>query len=177
MDKSWTIFLDRDGVLNVDNVKGYVLGVEQLKLMDGVKDAMRKIAAIFGRVIVCTNQRAVGKGLLSIDELHRMNHQISKWITETGGRIDKFYYATDLDEHAWNRKPNPGMALKAQQDFSEIDFSKSIMVGNNLSDMQFARNAGIKHTIFLSTTVHDLTYPHPLIDARFDNLKAFADSL
>ena len=177
MDRSWTIFLDRDGVLNEDHVGGYVLGVEALKLLDGVGAAMRKIAAVFGKVIVCTNQRAIGKGLLSEEELRRMHRQLSEWVAAEGGRIDRFYYATDLDDQAYNRKPNPGMAFQAQTDFPTIDFSRSLMVGNNLSDMQFARNAGMQTTVFLTTTIQALPDPHPLVDARFDSLKEFADTL
>ncbi|MGF7230750.1 D-glycero-alpha-D-manno-heptose-1,7-bisphosphate 7-phosphatase [Arachidicoccus sp.] len=177
IDKTWTLFLDRDGVLNEDNVGGYVLSVEELQLLDGVAEAMRKFSRIFGTIVVVTNQRSVGKGLLTLEELHRMNAQISKWITEEGGRIDKFYYAPDLADNALNRKPNIGMALLAQKDFPNIDFSKSIMVGNNLSDMQFAKNAGIAISVFLTTTVHNIEFPHPLIDQNFERLKDLADSL
>ncbi|WP_240377555.1 D-glycero-alpha-D-manno-heptose-1,7-bisphosphate 7-phosphatase [Arachidicoccus soli] len=177
IDKSWTLFLDRDGVLNEDNVGGYVLSVEELQLFDGVTEAMRKFSGIFGTIVVVTNQRSVGKGLLTLEELHRMNAQILEWINEKGGRIDKFYYAPDLEDDAFNRKPNIGMALQAKKDFPNIDFSKSIMVGNNLSDMQFARNAGIAKSVFLTTTVHDLEFPHALIDKNFETLKKFADSL
>jgi histidinol phosphatase-like enzyme len=65
------------------------------------------------------------------------------------------------------------MALQAKQDFPQIDFSKSIMVGNKLSDMQFARNAGIP-SVFAATTNPDTPYPHPLIDLRVNSLLEFA---
>ena len=65
------------------------------------------------------------------------------------------------------------MAFKAQQDLPQIDFRKSIMTGNKLTDMQFGRAIGSK-TVFIATTDPETPFPHPLIDARFDSLLAFA---
>jgi D-glycero-D-manno-heptose 1,7-bisphosphate phosphatase len=97
-------------------------------------------------------------------------------IVLAGGRIDRIYYADSLlDDHP-HRKPNPGMALAARADFPEIDFNRSVMVGNNLSDMNFGRNAGM-HTIFLKTTAPDQTLPHPSIDLAFNSLYDFAKHL
>jgi D-glycero-D-manno-heptose 1,7-bisphosphate phosphatase/D-glycero-alpha-D-manno-heptose 1-phosphate guanylyltransferase len=93
-----------------------------------------------------------------------------------GGRIDAIYYATSLNNDHPERKPHPGMALKAKADLPEIDFSKSIMVGNNLSDMEFGRNAGM-YTVFLLTTQPNLPLPHPSIDMAFNSLLKFSDAL
>ncbi|MEJ7684412.1 MAG: HAD hydrolase-like protein [Segetibacter sp.] len=71
------------------------------------------------------------------------------------GRLDAIYYCTSLDNNHPNRKPQAGMALLAKEIFSEIDFSKSIMVGNNLSDMFFGRNAGT-FTAYVKTTNPDV---------------------
>ena len=97
-------------------------------------------------------------------------------IIEAGGRIDKLYFAIDLENDSPNRKPNPGMAYQAQKDFPQINLSKSIIVGNKLSDMQFGRNAGLL-TVFVATTNPDTLFPHPLIDLRFNSLFDFALAL
>ena len=68
------------------------------------------------------------------------------------------------------------MALQAKKDFPQIDFSKAIMVGNTLSDMQFARNAGM-HAVFIPSTKPDVSFPHELIDAGFDSLLDFANAV
>lgn len=177
IDKTWTLFLDRDGVINEDHVGGYVLSVEEIRLMPGVGQAMEKLAHIFGVIVVCTNQRSIAKGLLSLEEYHRMNSRVLSLLEPMGGRIDKIYFSPDMADDAPNRKPQPGMALQAKHDFPQIDFAKSIMVGNNVSDMQFARNAGIAKSVFLTTTIHDLSYPHPLIDEHYDSLLSFANDL
>jgi histidinol-phosphate phosphatase family protein len=176
-DKTWSLFLDRDGVLNHDKPGSYVMSLEEFRLMNGVKEAMKILSGIFGTIVVCTNQRGVGKGLYSIEEMHKMNNFLLQEIQQAGGRIDKIYYALDLNDDAPDRKPNTGMALQAKQDFPSIDFAKSTMVGNNISDMQFARNAGMAKAIFLTTTIELSLVPKALIDAHFDSLKSFADNL
>ena len=99
-----------------------------------------------------------------------------KEIETNGGRIDKIYFCSDLEDTSPNRKPNAGMAFKAKADFANIDFTKSIIVGNKLSDMQFGRNAGM-YTVFVATTNPEIPTPHPLIDLRFNNLAEFANAL
>ncbi|MBS1670461.1 MAG: HAD hydrolase-like protein, partial [Bacteroidetes bacterium] len=91
-------------------------------------------------------------------------------------RIDHIYFCSDLEETSPNRKPNAGMAFMAKKDFPEINFSKSLMVGNKLSDMNFGRNAGMT-TVFLATTNPEVEFPHTSIDFRFNNLLSFAKAL
>jgi D-glycero-D-manno-heptose 1,7-bisphosphate phosphatase len=93
-----------------------------------------------------------------------------------GGRIDKIYYSIGATDDDPLRKPHPGMAWLAKKDFPEIDFSKSIMVGNNISDMDFGRNAGM-FTVFLKTTHPEQTLPYPSIDLAYNSLPDFAKAL
>ena len=65
-------------------------------------------------------------------------------IESHGGRIDRIYYCTALEDGACNRKPNIGMALQAQKEFPDIDFNRVLMIGDSESDMQFAENSGMK---------------------------------
>lgn len=97
-------------------------------------------------------------------------------IREAGGKIDAVYYATSIHNHHPLRKPNPGMALQARVDFPEIDLRRSIMIGNNISDMQFGRSAGM-YTVFLTTTNKEIRLPHPDIDLIFNSLQDFVKAL
>ncbi|MNL72401.1 D-glycero-alpha-D-manno-heptose-1,7-bisphosphate 7-phosphatase [compost metagenome] len=74
------------------------------------------------------------------------------------------------------RKPNTGMALRAQEDFKEIDFAQSVMIGNNYSDMKFGKNMGMK-TIFLHTTQSAQELPNEWIDEQYDSLASWMKSL
>ena len=130
----------------------------------------------FNRVIIATNQRGVGRNLMSLADLDAVHQKMLSAIKDKGGKIDAIFYATSINNDDPIRKPNPGMALKAKDQFPEIDFSRSIMIGNNISDMEFGRNSGM-YTIFLKTTTPDIVLPHPDIDLAFNSLTDFAKAL
>lgn len=176
MDKDWTLFLDRDGVINVENPLGYINTWEEFVFNDGVKEAMRILESRFKYILVVSNQRGVARGITNPENLAAIHQNMKAAIEATGGRIDQVYFCTDIDASSPNRKPNPGMGLQAKTEFNNIDFSKSVMVGNNLSDMQFGRNLGCT-TIFLTTTNAYNEQEVTLIDATFDSLLSFAVAL
>jgi histidinol-phosphate phosphatase family protein len=176
IDRTWTLFLDRDGVINHDKDNDYIRNWNEFRFYDTTLEAMTILEKHFGRIVVTTNQKGVGKGLMTVADLDTIHANMLSLIQQNGGRIDKVYYCSDLEDDSVNRKPNPGMAFQAKADFAEIDLSKSIIVGNRISDMGFGRNAGI-YTVFVATTHPETTYPNPLIDLRFENLLAFAKAL
>jgi D-glycero-D-manno-heptose 1,7-bisphosphate phosphatase len=176
IDKSWTLFLDRDGVINEEKAQDYVYHYHEFIFYNGVPEAMKVFAETFGPIIITTNQRGVGKGLMTEHDLHEIHKNMVADITTAGGRIDSIYFASSVYDDDPLRKPQTGMALLAQTDFPQIDFSKSIMVGNNISDMEFGRNAGM-HTVFLKTTSPDTQLPHATIDLAFESLADFAKAL
>ena len=175
-DKSWTLFLDRDGVINHEKQDGYILNWDEFSFYDEVLEAVKIFAGIFGLIIIVSNQRGVGKGLMKLDDLENIHDNMVKALTDAGGRIDRIYFCTSIDDTDPLRKPNPGMAFVAKKDFPQIDFSKSFMVGNNISDMEFGRHAGM-HTVFLKTTHPDIAISHPALDFSFDKLVSFAKAL
>ena len=176
ISSDWTLFIDRDGVINHEKENHYILNWDEFEFYPGVLEAMSLLARKFERVIVISNQRGVGRGLMSVDDLLNIHKQLELEIANHGGRIEKIYYCTAVDDKDFYRKPNPGMALLAAKDFPVIQFSKSIMVGNKISDMQFGRNAGMS-TVYLKTTHPNQTLPHPDIDLAFDSLIGFAKAL
>jgi D-glycero-D-manno-heptose 1,7-bisphosphate phosphatase len=176
IDKSWTLFLDRDGVINHEKKLDYIYNYNEFEFYKGAKEALKIFAGIFPLVIIVTNQRGIGKGLMTEDDLQEIHTKMLHDIKEEGGRIDKIYYNISLQNDDPLRKPQPGMALLARKDFPHINFQHSIMAGNNFSDMFFGRNAGM-HTVFLKTTSPETVLPHEAIDLSFDNLIDFAKAL
>ena len=176
INKSWTLFLDRDGVINREIKDDYVRNAEQFIFYHGVLEAMQILNERFGVIVLVTNQRGIGRGLMTVDDLNNITAKMNTEIIAGGGRIDSVFYCTDVDSASQNRKPNIGMAKQAQEKYQQINFSESIMVGNKLSDMQFGRNAGMA-TVFIASTNPEVVYPHTLIDARFDSLLTFAKAL
>lgn len=177
IDKSWTLFIDRDGVINPEKKEDYILHVGEFSFYDGVLDAMPVFNQLFGTIVMVTNQKGIGKGLMTVEDLTGIHGYMLGEMEKHGGRIDKIYYAPDLDSNAINRKPNPGMAHQAKADFPHINLSRSVMIGNKLSDMQFGRNAGIAHNVYLATTNPETAFPHPLVDERFNSLIDYARHL
>jgi histidinol-phosphate phosphatase family protein len=176
IDKEWTLFLDRDGVINHEKHLDYIHSWDEFIFYDGVKEAVKIFAAKFKYIILVTNQKGVGKGLTKIDDLHTIHKNMKAEIEDAGGRIDKIYFCTELEQTHPNRKPNPGMGLQAVKDMPGIDITKAIMVGNTISDMEFGRNLGIK-TIFLPTTRPEVDLADERIDAVYNSLLDFANAL
>lgn len=138
VNSDWTLFLDRDGVINRKLDGTYVMSPEQFEILPGVAEAIADASMTFGRIVVVTNQQGVGKELMTHLDLQSVHDKMLEIITWAGGRIDEIYYCPDLAwEDSPNRKPNPGMGYQARKDFPEIDFKKSIMVGDSVSDIAF----------------------------------------
>jgi D-glycero-alpha-D-manno-heptose 1-phosphate guanylyltransferase len=176
IDKTWTLFLDRDGVINEDKPGSYIFNANEFHFYTGVLNAFKLFAEKFGRIIVVTNQRGVGKGLMTEADLSAIHNKMLDAIKNEGVNIDAVYYCTSLSNAALERKPNPGMAIRAKNDFPDIDFNKSVMVGNNISDMLFGKNAGM-YAVFVKTTNPGQQFPHPDTDLDFDTLPEFAKAL
>ncbi|HEY6503742.1 MAG TPA: HAD-IIIA family hydrolase [Chitinophagaceae bacterium] len=176
IDKDWTLFLDRDGVINIDKDGSYIFTPDEFIFMEGALDLFKKLNTAFRYIIVVTNQRGVGRGLMTEDSLQSIHSKMKEGVNRSGGKINAVYYCTANDRLNPERKPNPGMAFRAKADFPEINLSRSIIVGNNISDMRFGKNAGM-YTIFVSTTTKNIQLPHPDIDLMFDSLADFAKAL
>lgn len=173
--KDWTLFLDRDGVINHDKVGSYIFHPDEFRFYDGVPEAMQTLTEKFGRIIIATNQRGVGRGMMSLSDLRDVHRKMQDGIEACGGKLDAIFFADSIDDRNRMRKPNPGMAIEARRRFPDIDFSRSLMVGNNISDMQFGRNTGM-YTVFLTTT-GQVSMPHADIDMVFPGLPDFAKAL
>ncbi len=176
IDKNWSLFLDRDGVINEDKPGSYIFNAAEFVFMEGAPALFKKLTDIFGHILVVTNQRGVGKGLMTVADLEDIHAIMIAGIQGAGGKVDAIYYAPSLDNKDPFRKPNPGMAFKARRDFSGIDLHRAIMVGNKMSDMGFGRNAGM-YTVYIASTNPEAPFPHPDVDLRYKSLLEFANSL
>ena len=175
IDNTWTLFLDRDGVINKRIIDDYVLKPEQFEFNAGVLDATKVFAEKFGRIVVVTNQQGIGKGMMTKSDLDEIHALMVKSIMEKGGRIDKVYHCPDLKgSNSLYRKPNIGMALSARKYFPEIAFKRAIMAGDSLSDMEFGKRVGMKTVLIKETPEMARKYPQ-FVDYYYPSLIAFAD--
>ncbi len=145
IDRSWTLFLDRDGVINQRIMGGYVTNPSDFQFLPGALDAVARCSRLFNRMIVVTNQQGVGKGLMTERNVLEVHAYMCDEIHVARGRIDKCFFAPNLvGEEEDLRKPGPAMAEMAKHEFPEIEFSRSIMVGDTDSDILFGRNLGMR---------------------------------
>jgi len=178
IDKSWTIFLDRDGVINERIMGHYITRVEDFHFLPGVIDAIKIFNEIFFKTIVVTNQAGVGKRLMSKSDLEDIHDFLLTELVNNRVYIDKIYACTDLPSKDKNhRKPNPYMGIKASHDIPGIDLKKSVMVGDTKSDMQFGRKIGAMTVLIEHGLEEQKLIEEELIDLRFESLKNFANYL
>jgi D-glycero-D-manno-heptose 1,7-bisphosphate phosphatase len=154
------LFLDRDGIINVDH--GYVYRQEEFEFIDDIfavcLDALAKGYEIF----VITNQSGIARGKYTVKQFE----ELSLWMTNVfklkGIAISDVYHCPHHPDKGLGeylkacdcRKPEPGMLLLAGKEHN-IDLENSIFIGDKISDMQAAENAGIKNRILLVAQYND----------------------
>lgn len=176
LDKSWSLFLDRDGVINERLMDDYVKLPEEFRFEKDVPVAIKKLSAVFGRIFVVTNQQGIGKGLMTEEQLNRIHQKMLQGIEEKGGRIDKIYFCPDLKDKKPNcRKPEVSMGLQARKEYSDVELKKAVMVGDTRNDMIFGRRLGMI-TVLIGDDKEAMGVSE-MIDYRFDHLINFAKSL
>ena len=138
-----TLFLDRDGVVNRWLPGDYVRSWDMFAFLPGILECLRKWAARFKHIILVSNQRAVGKGKMTREDLDAIHALMLSEIEAAGGRIDAIYTCAELDEAHPMRKPQPGMFLAACRDYPDIVPARSLMLGDSDIDREFAANCGM----------------------------------
>ncbi len=172
-DKSWSLFLDRDGVINKRIIGGYITNWEEFEFLPGVVEAVSIFSRYFKYIFIVTNQQGIGKGLMGEDDLNSIHKKLQNHFLENNGRIDAIYFCPDLATKNDNcRKPRISMAEKAKHDFPDIDFKKSLIVGDSVSDIQFGKNAGMKTVLHKSQ--EDVSIE---ADLKVESLLEFAEML
>ena len=161
-----TVFLDRDGVINVSLPdKGYVRTWADFTFIRNAKEAIRHLTESGFRIIVITNQAGIGRGIVSERHLMDIHHRMSTEITTAGGHLDAIYYCPHRPEVGCAcRKPKPGMLLRAAQDH-DIDLSKAYFVGDFITDIEAGRSAGVSPLLVLTGHGQD-TYRRYISDTQ-----------
>lgn len=142
------LFLDRDGVINVDH--GYVHRIEDFEFVPGIFALCRTARSLGYKLVVVTNQAGIGRGLYTEDDFHRLTAWMRERFEEEGAPIDAVYFcpthpAAAIERYRVEsemRKPGPGMLLQAARELG-IDLTRSVMVGDTQSDMAAALGAGV----------------------------------
>jgi histidinol-phosphate phosphatase family protein len=147
-----TVFLDRDGVINVNIPAGYVTKPSELSILPGVSLAIKRLNDADIRVIIISNQQGVAKGLMTAQMLDEVDSEMRNRLRLTeGAEILKSYYCLHLKTDGCAcRKPKGGQLRKAAADF-DIDLKESVFVGDTPTDMQAGRDAGVGYCALVMT--------------------------
>ncbi len=149
------LFLDRDGIINVRIMDGYVRNTDEFLLLADVLPILRAAHEAGYMLVLITNQQGVGKGIMGQGDLDLVHGHMQVRLAERlGFGLDAIYVCTDLaGTGSTRRKPEPGMLLEAQRDLS-IDLSASWFLGDSITDHQAGHAAGVR-TILVGTFPSD----------------------
>lgn len=176
------IFLDRDGVINVDT--GYVYLVDDFKFIDGVIDALLQLKQKGYLLVVVTNQSGIARGLFTEEQFMSLTEWMDWSLADRGVDLDGIYFcphhpSEGSDQYRKSctcRKPGPDMILDAVKHL-DIDLTRSYMVGDKPSDMKAAIHAGVAHKILVETGKAITEEGRSLAEAIYPSLVEFADGV
>lgn len=148
------IFLDRDGTINIDT--GYIGNSNLVTLYPNVGKGIKKLKDEFGfKIIVISNQSGITRGLITSDDVDKVNNKINEILEKENTKVDAFYYCPyhpeyDSKEKCKCRKPSPHMVFTSARDYN-IDLKKSYFIGDKVSDIECGLQAGLKTILLLNT--------------------------
>ncbi|MDO4179478.1 MAG: HAD family hydrolase [Phascolarctobacterium sp.] len=156
------VFLDRDGIINVD--VAYLYKIEEFQWVEGCPETLAYLTELGYKIFVVTNQSGVARGYFDEAAVHKLHDYIASEASKFGGKIEKFYYCPHLKDGSIPkyaiecncRKPKPGMLLQA---FSEYDLDKEqcFLIGDGKRDVEAAESAGIKGYLYQGGSLLEFT--------------------
>ena len=179
MNAITTVFLDRDGVINVDS-PDYIKSWAEFHFIPKSTEAIARLTRAGIAVIVITNQSAVNRGMMSPEALETMHRRMCRVVADSGGRItDIFFCPHRPDENCNCRKPRPGMILAARDRYG-LDLASAVMVGDSEKDILTGWAAGCGATVLVKTgngesAIRSLAQKGALPDHVADDLAAAAN--
>jgi histidinol-phosphate phosphatase family protein len=138
-------FIDRDGTINVQPAEHtYLSSVEDLEILPGAMEGMKALADCGFALAIASNQRGVGRGLISMEDVDAIDAEIRRLLAPTGAEIAGSYYCPHLnDDDCDCRKPRPGLLLRAAEDL-DLDLGASWMIGDSATDIEAGTAAGCR---------------------------------
>lgn len=144
-----TVFLDRDGVIN-ENRSDYVKSWQEFHFLPEAKEAIARLTNAGHRIIVCTNQACIARGIITVETVEDIHRRMLAEIAQVGGKIERVYYCPHgKDEHCCCRKPRPGMLLRARDELG-IEMQDAIFIGDSISDVRAGLAAGVQTVLVLT---------------------------
>jgi len=142
------LFIDRDGTLIEE--RNYLSDPEQVALIPGAAEAVRRAREAGWLVVTLTNQSGVGRGYFTLEDVERVNRRIEQLLAREGAGLDGIFVCPHApEEDCPCRKPRPGLVEEAARQLP-VDLARSWMVGDKAADVELARNAGLRGALVLT---------------------------
>lgn len=138
--KNKAVFLDRDGTINKD--KRYVFQIEDLEILPGAVNGLKKLQALGYKLIVVTGQSGIARGYYTLQDAEKFDEELSRYLKGWGIIIEKFYrcpHHPDFTGECDCRKPKTGLVTEAAKEF-DVDLRQSLFVGDKDSDVVLGQN-------------------------------------
>ncbi|SLM45976.1 Lipopolysaccharide heptosyltransferase II and D, D-heptose 1,7-bisphosphate phosphatase (Modular protein) [Nitrospira sp. ND1] len=143
-----TVFLDRDGTLNVDT--GYVKSPDDFTVLPGVGAALARLKQAGARLVVVTNQSGLGRGYFSSRDLEAIHSKLRLVLAEDGVTLDGLYFCPHHpDDHCNCRKPARGMIDRAHAEL-KVDLSRAYVIGDSIRDVELAKQVGARSLLVMT---------------------------
>lgn len=156
------IFLDRDGVI-IENRPNYVRSWEEVDIFPQALAALARIRPSPYKIVIVSNQAGIGRGLIPPQIVEDVNRRLVAAIEEAGGRVDGVFVCPHRPEDGCAcRKPLPGLLYQAAQALS-LDLSQSILIGDNLSDIQAGLAGGVRQVALVRTGLGNQQIQSPML--------------
>lgn len=161
--KTKIAFLDRDGVLNASEIKnGYVGFIKDFKWIPGAKKTIKLLKKKNFKVVIVTNQSGIARGYFSIKDVYKLHRYLKQELVQFGTTVDKIYFCPyhkdgvvkKYKKNSILRKPKIGMYLRANKIWN-IDKKESFMIGDQKTDIEFAKRANIKGYLFNQKNLYE----------------------
>lgn len=156
-------FLDRDGVINFDS-HDYIKSRSEFEFIPGSIEAIRILTLAGFTSFVITNQSALARELISLEELQKIHKMMKTKIASAGGRLREIFFCPHMpQDNCGCRKPQPGLIFQAQRKY-DIDLADAVMIGDSAKDIECAYNAGCGQAVLVKSGKE--TGVEKLLDAR-----------
>ncbi|MFL5662694.1 MAG: D-glycero-beta-D-manno-heptose 1,7-bisphosphate 7-phosphatase [Ktedonobacteraceae bacterium] len=143
------VFLDRDGVIN-ENRSDYVKSWDEFRFLPGSKEAIARLSRAGHRIIVCTNQAGIARGIISVETVEQIHRLMIAEIVQSGGKVERVYYCPhERHENCLCRKPQPGMLLQARDELN-ININDAVFIGDTISDVRAGLTVGAQAVLVLT---------------------------
>ena len=161
--KTKIAFLDRDGVLNVSEIKnGYIGFVKDFKWIPGAKKAIKLLKKKNYKVVIVTNQSGIARGYFSLKDVYKLHKYLKNELIKYGTKVDKIFFCPyhkdgikkKYKKNSIMRKPKNGMFIKTNKIW-KVDKKNSFMIGDQKTDIEFAKKSKIKGYLFNKKNLFD----------------------